>query len=147
MRNLSKQQRTDTDKDTHNKKGVNWLSKRSQVLRSKLTILDPYIGVWKGLILTIQRLIPSICSMLLYQTRLCWGVKQGQPRCDSSVTLLLLSVDLGLVIINFFGPVTGPCSNNDSCYIGKLEISKIKKPSCFVRLIPRYIKIGKFKSK
>ncbi len=29
----------------------------------------------------------------------------------------------------------GPCSNNYSGYIGKLEISKIKKPSCFVKLI------------
>ncbi len=35
--------------------------------------------------------------------------------------------------------LTGPCSKNDSGYIGKLEISKIKKPSYFVRLIPRYI--------
>ncbi len=35
--------------------------------------------------------------------------------------------------------LTGPCSRNDSGYVGKLEISKIKKPSCFVKLIPRYI--------
>ena len=37
--------------------------------------------------------------------------------------------------------LTGPCSKDDSCYIRKLEISKIKKPSCFVRLIPRYIQV------
>ncbi len=35
--------------------------------------------------------------------------------------------------------LTGPCSKNDSGYIGKLEILKIKKPSCFDILIPRYI--------
>ncbi len=34
---------------------------------------------------------------------------------------------------------TEPCSKNDSRYIRKLEISNIKNPSCFVRLIPRYI--------
>ncbi len=49
--------------------------------------------------------------------------------CSSLQTKVVLSYEL----------LTGPCSKNDSCYIGKLEISNIKKPSCFVRLIPRYI--------
>ena len=38
---------------THNKKRVNWLSKRSLALRSKVTTLDSVIGVWKGLTLTL----------------------------------------------------------------------------------------------
>ena len=52
---------------------------------------------------------------------------------DSSITHTL-SVSVLPVPDN----LTGPCSNNDSGYIGKFEISQIKKPFCFVRLIPIY---------
>ncbi len=67
------------------------------------------------------------------------GARSPGPRTPS---LLQAAAKLTHQVSDVFSSpegFTGPCSQNDSGYIGKLEISKIKKPSCFVRLIPSYI--------
>ena len=70
-----------------------------------------------------------------------------QKRASEKIIIVFCIAIISIPATNQTAILTGPCSNNDSRYIGKLEISKIKKPSCCVRLTRVFrLTIGKIKS-